>query len=85
MEKYCVKFENHIAKFNIMKSTILFSGIFLGILMSCTKKETQYRRTSVQDTIITPDTRLKKDTLVVQDTVTPDTGVYQKDSVIHKK
>lgn len=67
-----------------MKSFVLFSALLLGLLLSC-KKETQYRSTSIQDTIITPNSTIEKDTVVVRDTLTPDTAVYPKDSVIRKK
>ncbi|KIC62694.1 hypothetical protein RM51_10880 [Chryseobacterium taiwanense] len=69
-----------------MKSTVLFSALFLTIFWSC-KKETVYKSTSIQDTIITPDTLIKDDTLVVRDTLKAgsDTVRYRKDSIVKVK
>lgn len=69
-----------------MKSAVLFASLFFCLLLSC-KKETQYRSTSIQDTIITPDTTVKNDTLIVRDSLMPgsDTITHRKDTVVNIK
>ena len=69
-----------------MKSIVLFSCALGGILLSC-KKQTEYRNSSLQDTVIASDTL--NDTMPTQDSLTKkqpsDTISYPKDSVNRKK
>ncbi len=69
-----------------MKSIVLFTGLLLATTLSC-KKETQYRSTSIQDTVIAPDTTMKNDTVIVHDTLRPgpDTVRYRKDTIVKIK